>query len=158
MHVISLPCSVSLNPKGNFQLNWARIILAMEKVLGLSSYLITRLTFSLGSHNQSCRRLFPPSFVLCSTGSTKKLSHIWVQSQLGKSKRWEGAGIYIVGQPNKLGGVSPWKKNFLYPDLLWSKHLLLSRLLEQKPTAQPLSPSLCLPLQAWSTSACWLSL
>lgn len=60
-HILSSPCPANLDPKDSFQLKWARITLAMEKVLGLSDYLFTVLTFSLVSHNQSCRRPFPPS-------------------------------------------------------------------------------------------------
>lgn len=60
-HIISSPCPENLDPKGSFLLKWGRITLAMEKVLGLSNYLMTVLTFSLVSHNQSCKRPFPSS-------------------------------------------------------------------------------------------------
>lgn len=106
MHIISSPCSANLDPKGYFQTNWARIILIMEKVLQLLNYLITVLTFPLFSHNQFCRRSFPSSCNLCSIRSIKKLSHVHVQRQFGKSK---GIGEHMESvwlDNNKLAGVS----------------------------------------------------
>lgn len=53
MHITSFLDSANLDPKDKVQLNWARVIMAIDKVLRLSNYLIRRLAFPLVCHNQS---------------------------------------------------------------------------------------------------------
>lgn len=142
MHISCSPHSANLDPKGNFQLNLTRIILAMGKVLQLSLYLITGLTFPWVSRNQSRRRPFPPSFNLCSIGSTKSLATSKDKVSLGGVKGWKATGVHVAGQQKKLVGLSP-------------APFEIARA-EAHP---PHSPLLCVhPSTPAHTSACWPSL
>jgi hypothetical protein len=74
-HLASWPCSANAEPQGNFQLNWARIILENVQKLWIN-YLISGSAFSLVSHNQSKvqRPFSPPPFNLHFVGSVSQAS------------------------------------------------------------------------------------
>lgn len=90
MHITSFLDSANLDLKGKVQLNRARIIMAIDKVLRLSNYLIRGLAFPLVSHNQSYRRLSLPPSAYALLGVLRSLSLSACKVNLGGVKRCEG--------------------------------------------------------------------